>query len=121
MSSITISLHDILLQHFGASVAVPATIDLDELLESALDGDEHEIDLNDHLARQREIAVIWSIEDVQSVRPDLSEDQAWEVLKFAHRGHDANYGINWESLEAAAEALFGFAGDAPAAEGGHHA
>jgi hypothetical protein len=107
MSNITLSLHDILLQHFGTAVTAPATIQIDEMLEFACDDDEHVIDLRDTLARQREIAIVWGIEDVQSVRPDLSEDQAWEVLKFAQRGHDASLGINWEWLEASAEALYG--------------
>src|SRR5258708_522233 len=30
------------------------------------------------LARNHQIAAIWSIEDVKSVRPDLTDDQAWE-------------------------------------------
>jgi len=116
----TLSLHDLLHQGFGTAVTVPATINIEELLNAAFDGDEHQIDINDYLACQREIAVIWGVEDVQSVRPDLSEDQAWEVLKFAHRGHDACFGINRESLETAAEALYGFADHAVIPEGGDH-
>jgi hypothetical protein len=119
MTTINLSLHDILLQHFGPRVTIPLTIQIDELLEYACDGDEHRIDLRDTLALQREIAVVWSIEDVQSVRPDLSDDQAWEVLKFTQRGHDANYGISWESLESAAENLYGDAAEMIASDGGN--
>ena len=35
-----------------------------------------ELDIEALLAQQRQIAVLWSIEDVLTVRPDLSDDQA---------------------------------------------
>ena len=53
------------------------------------------------------IAIVWHIDDVLGVRPDLSREQAFEVLKQAKRHHDANVGINWEVLSATAEVLFG--------------
>ena len=56
------------------------------------------------------ISVVWAIEDVQSIRPDLSDDQAWQVLQAAKKDHDATIGINWSVLECHAEMLFG---DAP--------
>lgn len=57
----------------------------------------------------QEISITWSIEDVQSVRPDLSDEQAWEVLQAAKDGHEADIGINWSVLECHAEMLFGSA------------
>lgn len=45
-----------------------------------------------------EIAIIWSAEDVLSIRPDLTPDQALEVLDIAHDNHDASVGINWDVL-----------------------
>ena len=120
MANITLSMHDILVQHFGTSVTVPATIDIDQLLDFACDDDEHEIDVDDYLAKQQQIAIIWGIDDVKSVRPDLSDEQAWEALKFAHRGHDASFGLNWECLESAAEALYGLADESTASNGGDH-
>ena len=62
------------------------------------------------LAKHRKIAVIWSNEDVQEVRPDLTDDQAWQVLLEVERRNDAELGINWQTLERVAEELFG---DAP--------
>jgi hypothetical protein len=59
------------------------------------------------LAERHEIAVIWGWEDVQSIRPDLDPDQCWHVLIDVERHHDANHGITWHTLEAAAVALFG--------------
>ena len=54
-----------------------------------------------------EIAFIWSVEDVKEVRPDLTDGQAMEVLRLNQRTHDANYGVSWDTLAYAAEALFG--------------
>lgn len=59
----------------------------------------------------QEISIVWSIEDVQSIRPDLTEDQAWEVLQAVEHDHDANIGVNWNMLEWHSQWLFG---DAPA-------
>lgn len=62
--------------------------------------------LHELLARRRQIAHVWSVEDVLEVRPDLDEDQAWQVLQLVDRNKDATIGITWETLEAAAEALY---------------
>jgi len=59
------------------------------------------------LASDRKIAAIWCIEDVLGIRPDLTADQAWEVLERAGDKHDAEYGISWTTLECVAEDLFG--------------
>lgn len=53
------------------------------------------------------ITVTWQIGDVQSVRPDLSDEQARAVLQAVEEGHDATIGINWNVLELAAARLFG--------------
>ncbi|HEY7330675.1 MAG TPA: hypothetical protein VH592_23750 [Gemmataceae bacterium] len=47
---------------------------------------------------------------MQDVRPDLTDEQAWEVLRQVKRNHDADIGVNWYTLEWNAEDLFG---DAP--------
>ena len=54
----------------------------------------------------KEIAIIWHIEDVQSIRPDLTDEQASFVLKHLKNNHDANIGINWETIEIVADILF---------------
>ena len=51
------------------------------------------------------ITIIWSIEDVMGVNTDLTEAQAWEVLKLVERQHDATTGITWETLAIAAEQI----------------
>ena len=53
-------------------------------------------------------AAKWSIEDVQNVRPDLSDEQAMEVLKKVENvdEHDAEMEITWITLELCAQTLF---------------
>ena len=48
----------------------------------------------------------WHIEDVQSVRADLDDDQAHEVLEAVADNFDANVGITWDVLEFWADDLF---------------
>jgi hypothetical protein len=45
------------------------------------------------------IYIEWGIEDVFSLDPTLTRDQAVEVLELAEHYHDANYGINWDTLD----------------------
>jgi hypothetical protein len=62
--------------------------------------------VHDLLAKHRQIAAIWAIEDVKGIRPHLTDDQAWEVLEQVGRKHDAEYGISWTTLECVADDLF---------------
>jgi hypothetical protein len=62
--------------------------------------------IHDLLRRKRRIAVIWQTDDILEIRPDLTKEQAWEVLQHLQDSHDANYGICWHTLDAAAEWLF---------------
>lgn len=64
-------------------------------------------DIDALLARRRQIAVVWSVDDVLEIRPDLSEAQAWEVLEQARHCHDATLGISWDVLACHADSLFG--------------
>jgi hypothetical protein len=75
-----------------------------------------DIDIHALLAERRQIAVVWSVEDVQEVRPDLTDDQCWEVLEQANDRHDAGIGITWDVLEIHAADLFGTAPETDAAE-----
>lgn len=52
------------------------------------------------------ITITWSIGDVQEVRADLTDAQAYEVLLAVEDDHDANVGINWSILEDFADLLF---------------
>jgi hypothetical protein len=52
-------------------------------------------------------AIVWSAHDVLDVRPDLTLEQASEVLHHVIRQHDANHGIGWHDFEDFAGTLFG--------------
>jgi hypothetical protein len=52
------------------------------------------------------IEISWHIEDVKAVRPNLTDEQAREVLEEAEDQHDANIGINWYVLASHADYLF---------------
>ncbi len=72
------------------------------VLEAGLELSVHEL-----LAGRKQIAAVWSVEDVQAIRPDLTGEQAWQVLQRADTRHDATLGITWDTLEIIAEDLFG--------------
>jgi hypothetical protein len=65
------------------------------------------IDIHAVLAERGQIAIVWSTEDVQAIRPDLSDDQSWHVLETVERRHDAALGITWDTLDWVARDLFG--------------
>jgi hypothetical protein len=53
-----------------------------------------------------QIAIIWSITDVKEVRPDLTDEQAMDVLLRVESKHDANIGVNWDTLAYWANYLY---------------
>ena len=55
---------------------------------------------SESIPQVNEIAIIWDINDVKSIDPDLSDDDCREVLIRAQDDHDANEGINWNVLES---------------------
>ena len=55
---------------------------------------------------EKEIAIIWHIDDVKYLRPDLTNSQAFEVLQAVKKNHDCNYGVTWLSLGYQAEYLY---------------
>jgi len=52
------------------------------------------------------IAIAWWTRDVQEVRPDLTDEQANEVLYMCEHRHDASIGINWDVIIHTAEFMF---------------
>lgn len=60
--------------------------------------------------RRREIAIVWNIEDVLSLYENLSDEQAWQILRSVERDHDPSIGINWDVIACHAEMLIGEAG-----------
>ena len=58
------------------------------------------------MSLKKQIIIKWHIDDVQSVRPDLTKPQACEVLAHIRKNHDANVGVNWEVIEVVSDILF---------------
>jgi hypothetical protein len=87
---------------------------------AGLPSQPRDIDIDALLAKRQQIAHIWSIEDVQGIRPDLSDDQCWEVLQHVDHHKDAELGITWLTLEMASEHLFGDAPKIAESQGGGH-
>ncbi len=54
----------------------------------------------------KEITITWHIEDIQSIRADLTDQQASDVLIHLKENHDATVGINWDTIETVADILF---------------
>ena len=55
---------------------------------------------------EKTINIVWSTVDVQQVRPDLTDEQAWEVLQGVEHELDADMGVNWDTLRMVADELF---------------
>jgi len=55
---------------------------------------------------ERQIAIIWSIEDVQLARPDLTDKQAMNVLEIIKNKHDATIGVTWDTLGIVADLFY---------------
>jgi hypothetical protein len=87
-------IYDYFVNRFGSRLATLESIDIND------------VDFHELLAKVGRIAVIWSIEDIKDIRPDLSDEQAWDVLEEVERKHDAEYGINWDTLEDFADQMF---------------
>jgi hypothetical protein len=54
----------------------------------------------------RQIAIIWDIADVQSLRPDLNDDEAMDVLYAVDNKHDASIGVNWDVIQYWADTIY---------------
>jgi hypothetical protein len=59
------------------------------------------------LNERREVALILSVNDVLVMRPDLTNDQAWNVLQYIKQNHDAGNGSSWDVIDIIALEMFG--------------
>jgi hypothetical protein len=73
---------------------------------AALAGEACGVDLRALMESQRMVGVLWSIEDVEEVRSDLTGDQAWEVLQRCDKIHDCEVGFSWLLIETVADDLY---------------
>lgn len=51
------------------------------------------------------IAIIWNVDDVLEIAKEknikLSHSEALDILDYIESNHDANYGINWTTIDCA--------------------
>jgi hypothetical protein len=73
--------------------------------------DLSKFDIDELLKQRRQVAIIWGTEDVHEVRPDLNEDEAWEVLEQCIDKHDCEWGFTWTLIRYVADDLFPTADD----------
>ena len=71
-----------------------------ELVKDFISKAQAEVDAYNH---KNYILIKWTVEDVQSIAPNLSVHECREALKLAELSHDCEYGIAWETLRACAE------------------
>jgi hypothetical protein len=83
-----------------------ANVDEDSELFKQAVAAVNELDNYELIDKRDSIAIVWMTDDVLSIRPDLTEDQAMEVLVRVDRKHDASIGVSWETLEIYADDMF---------------
>jgi hypothetical protein len=64
-------------------------------------------DVDNWIAEQKHIAFYFGTKDVLAIRPDLTEDQAWEVLQQCNLDDYEGGCPIYYNVEAIAERLFG--------------
>jgi hypothetical protein len=47
-----------------------------------------------------EISINWHFTDIQEVDDSLTNDEARQVLQLIKKNHDANIGVNWDTIKA---------------------
>ena len=47
-----------------------------------------------------EINISWHFTDIQEVDDTLTNDEARQILQLIKEKHDANIGVNWETIGA---------------------
>ena len=85
---------------------VNANVDEDsELFKRAREA-INELDQFELVDKRYAMAIVWQVDDVLSIRPDLTEEQAGEVLGRVEDVHDASIGVSWDTLTWCADDLY---------------
>jgi hypothetical protein len=108
---VTINLRDYFLDAADRDHMLTATtrFSVDELFDGNAIGQKHafHIDIHELLAENRTIGHLWSVAEVQDMRPDLDDHQAWQVLQTVMDRLDSRDGISWDTIGVIADELFG--------------
>ncbi len=65
-----------------------------------------DVDIDELLAEHQAIAIIWDIQHVKDQRPDMDDEQAWEVLQECQQCHDRLNDPMLETIRQVAERLY---------------
>ena len=88
-----------------------ANVDPDSDLFKAAVLAVNELDQYELVDKRYAMAIVWQVDDVLSIRPDLTEEQAGEVLGRVEDCHDASIGVSWDTLQIVAEEMYPEGGD----------
>lgn len=104
-----INIRDYLEDNAGCGISVQAHVDTDDILQALdlPDEDEFDFDLDEVLEEQRQIAILFTIDDVKEIRPDLTDDQAWQVLKNCRTRFRQCQSIDCEAIQMHTQELYG--------------
>lgn len=105
MTKVTIDLATILERKYPCGFHAPADIPIDLFLEFADDDWEHTVSLDDLLDGQRAAALTFTAADVKERRPDLTDEQAWEVARTG-RDDFVRERCHLDYLECTADSMF---------------
>lgn len=56
-------------------------------------------DYAEQIKNGKAFANIWTIRDVKSLAPDLTDEEAMDILERVEMNFDANIGINWDVIQ----------------------
>lgn len=105
MTKLNIDIADILGDKFPHGFHVPVDIGLETFIEWADDEWTHELDIDTLLQERDQVAVIWGIDAVKIRRPDLTREQAWEVLLRAREDYLKD-SCDLDFIESTADGMF---------------
>jgi hypothetical protein len=106
MTKLQIDLANILEHKYPHGFHAPADIDISSFLEFADDDWMHEVEIEDLLAAKQLIGVVWNIQLILDERPDLTDDQAWKVLRACQPRLEEVTGPMRETIRQQADELF---------------
>src|SRR5579859_5479159 len=105
MTKVIVNLRDLLICELGGTTThIPATVDVDDLMEFS-DIANTQIDIDELLRQERKVASVWALDQVFLRRPDLTDEQAWDVLQHARNAFELD-GVHLDYLESTADGLF---------------
>jgi hypothetical protein len=75
-------------------------------MTTSSESDYSHIDIDKVLKSRGQVAIVWSIEDVQGLRPDLNAEQSWDVLAECRDKHDSEWGFTYSFIWDVADRMF---------------